>query len=56
MIMKKYLLTQMLYQKFDPNIKRVNSDKSEKWTIISKKLFPNLVKKTGKLKNITFLQ
>jgi hypothetical protein len=50
--------TNALYQNFDPNTKKLNSDRSEKWKIISNELFPNLVKKKGGTlgdKNITFL-
>jgi hypothetical protein len=50
--------TNALYQNFDPNTKKVNSDRSEKWNIISTVLFPNKFKKSGgKLgdKNTTFL-
>jgi len=47
-----------LYQGFDPDTKRLNTDTSEKWKLIKTKLFPHLIKKKGgKLNNemITFL-
>jgi hypothetical protein len=50
--------TNALYQNFDPSTRRVNSNKSEMWKLISTKLFPNLIKKKGgKLcdKYITYL-
>ena len=48
--------TNALYQNFDPSTKKVNSDRSEKWSLITNKLFPSLVKKKGgKIKSITFL-
>jgi hypothetical protein len=50
--------TNAIYRNFDPNTKKVNSDRSEKWNIISTELFPNKFKKSGgKLgdKNTTFL-
>jgi hypothetical protein len=48
--------TNALYQNFDPSTRRLNSNKTEMWKLITTKLFPNLVKKKGgKLKNITYL-
>jgi hypothetical protein len=41
------LNTNALYQNFDPESKRLNSDQSEKWKLIKNRLFPNLVKKKG---------
>ena len=54
------LNTNALYQNFDPESKRLNSDQSEKWKLIKNRLFPNLLKKKGgqlinQSETITFL-
>ena len=47
--------TNAIYQGFKPESKKVNSDRSKKWSIITNKLFPHLFKKSGGKLNITFL-
>ena len=47
--------TNGIYQNADPSSKRFASDKSPKWVIISNKLFPNTIKKSGGKLNVTFL-
>ena len=47
--------TNGIYQNADPSSKRFASDRSAKWVIISNKLFPNTIKKSGGKLNITFL-
>jgi hypothetical protein len=53
-----FINSNALYQGFDPDTKRLNTDTSEKrkLILIKTKLFPHLIKKKcGKLNNITFL-
>ncbi len=53
---KEILLnTNAIYHNFDPSSKRVFSNKSEIWNLISTRLFPHLFKKSGGKLNTTFL-
>ena len=47
--------TNAIFQNADPSSKRLASDRSAKWVIISEKLFPNRIKKSGGNLNVTFL-
>jgi hypothetical protein len=47
--------TNAIYQNADPSSKKLASDRSAKWVIISDKLFPNTIKKSGGNLNVIFL-